>query len=541
MFSIQQLIKTLKKLQNNSTSSSSSGRDVINNLKRAAATAESSKTGKTTLPTSTTLMTSLTCTNNKSREYQEKEANDEIMNPSSHQLCCSTRKQTRPTLNSNNNDNDNKCKYDMNSSQLLPPLLTNCRKTVAETACKRKNNRNQHFSIYSDLKESVTVLGASEQKIQISTKLSLNEDIINTTTYPRAITTLRNQRIQNFYQQQLLYFHTQQQQQQQKQQPQNPNFKQKQATKQFAMSSSLAAEPVPISQQQQQEEEELKDHHQIANELKHQQQPNPTYDNETSTISASSKSTSPNSASPISSSSSASCGSTSTSGKPCFNAGLADILQFMELIGNLKHTKRTGWVLRDVNDCESISGHMYRMSILTFLLDGSEGLDQIRCMELALVHDLAESLVGDITPFCGVSKNEKRAMELKAMQDICKLIEPRGKRIMELFEEYELGESAESRFVKDLDRLDMVMQAFEYEKRDNCLLKHQEFFDSTAGKFNHPFVKKLVSEINEQRNRLAKAKGASPPPKIEVPDMEANNSNHNRTPQTTTTTTTTTS
>lgn len=331
MFSIQQLIKTLKKLQNNSSSSSGSGRDVINNLKRAATTAESSKTGKTTLPTSTTLMTSLTCTNNKSRECQQKEADDEIINPSSHQLCYSTRKQARPTLNSNNKDNDNKCKYDMNSSQLLPPLLTNCRKTVAETACKRKNNRNQHFSIYSDLKENVSVLGASEQKIQISTKLSVNEDIINTTTYPRTITTLRNQRIQNFYQQQLLYFHTQQQQQQQ---PQNPNSKQKQATKQFAMSSSLAAEPVPISQQQQ-EEDELKDHHQIANELKHQQ-PNPTYDNETSTISASSKSTSPNSTSPISSSSSASCGSKTTAGKPCFNAGLADILQFMELIGNLK-------------------------------------------------------------------------------------------------------------------------------------------------------------------------------------------------------------
>ncbi|ALC38442.1 maker429 [Drosophila busckii] len=164
---------------------------------------------------------------------------------------------------------------------------------------------------------------------------------------------------------------------------------------------------------------------------------------------------------------------------------------------------------------------MYRMSMLTFLLDGSEGLNQIRCMELALVHDLAESLVGDITPFCGVSKDEKRAMEFKAMEDICKLIEPRGKRIMELFEEYEHAQSPESRFVKDLDRLDMVMQAFEYEKRDNCLLKHQEFFDSTEGKFNHPFVKKLVNEIYEQRQLLAKAKGATPPPAIEVPDMSA--------------------
>lgn len=66
----------------------------------------------------------------------------------------------------------------------------------------------------------------------------------------------------------------------------------------------------------------------------------------------------------------------------------------------------------------------------------------------------------------------------------------------------------------------MVMQAFEYEKRDDCLLKHQEFFDSTEGKFNHPFVKKLVNEIYEQRDKLAKAKGAVPPPKIEVPNMD---------------------
>lgn len=64
------------------------------------------------------------------------------------------------------------------------------------------------------------------------------------------------------------------------------------------------------------------------------------------------------------------------------------------------------------------------------------------------------------------------------------------------------------------------MQAFEYEKRDNCLLKHQEFFDSTEGKFQHPFVQKLVQEIYEQRRVLAKAKGAALPPTTEVPNME---------------------
>lgn len=47
----------------------------------------------------------------------------------------------------------------------------------------------------------------------------------------------------------------------------------------------------------------------------------------------------------------------------------------------------------------------------------------------------------------------------------------------------------------------MVLQAFEYERRDNCISKHQEFFDSTAGKFEHPFVKNIVKEIYNQRNK----------------------------------------
>lgn len=49
----------------------------------------------------------------------------------------------------------------------------------------------------------------------------------------------------------------------------------------------------------------------------------------------------------------------------------------------------------------------------------------------------------------------------------------------------------------------MVLQAYEYEKRDNCLKTHQEFFDSTDGKFNHPLVVNLVNEIKAQREAAA--------------------------------------
>lgn len=72
-------------------------------------------------------------------------------------------------------------------------------------------------------------------------------------------------------------------------------------------------------------------------------------------------------------------------------------------------------------------------SLMTFLLNGSEGLDRIKCMEMALVHDLAESLVGDITPYCGVSKKDKEILEMEAIHKICGLIEPRGEHILQLF------------------------------------------------------------------------------------------------------------
>jgi len=50
------------------------------------------------------------------------------------------------------------------------------------------------------------------------------------------------------------------------------------------------------------------------------------------------------------------------------------------------------------------------------------------------------------------------------------------------FQEYEDQLTAESRFVKDLDRFDMILQAFEYEKAEcRPSTDLQEFFTSCEG------------------------------------------------------------
>lgn len=42
---------------------------------------------------------------------------------------------------------------------------------------------------------------------------------------------------------------------------------------------------------------------------------------------------------------------------------------------------------------------MYRMGMMS-LLASDCGVDATRCMQMSLVHDVAEAIVGDITPHC---------------------------------------------------------------------------------------------------------------------------------------------
>lgn len=55
-------------------------------------------------------------------------------------------------------------------------------------------------------------------------------------------------------------------------------------------------------------------------------------------------------------------------------------------------------------------------------------------MELALVHDLAECIVGDLTPYCGVSVDEKHKREKEAMLQLAQHVGHSGPYILKLYE-----------------------------------------------------------------------------------------------------------
>ncbi|CAL8101133.1 unnamed protein product [Calicophoron daubneyi] len=175
-----------------------------------------------------------------------------------------------------------------------------------------------------------------------------------------------------------------------------------------------------------------------------------------------------------------------------FSMSVSNILQFLSLCGKLKRTVRTGWTRFDIKQPESVADHMYRMALMSFVIpaDDRQDVSVERVMKMAVVHDLAESLVGDITPYCNVTKEEKYTREATAMNQLCDLVpKESADEIQALWNEYEAQETMEARFCKDFDKFEMLLQAFEYEKENNQPKQLEDFFSNTLDCFVTPTVK----------------------------------------------------
>ena len=133
-----------------------------------------------------------------------------------------------------------------------------------------------------------------------------------------------------------------------------------------------------------------------------------------------------------------------------------NLLEMLEL----KQLSRTGWVRSGVNNPESVAAHSWGMAVLALRLAPKE-LNLERVLSLCLVHDLPEVRVGDLTPHDDTSN--KAELEHKAMSEM-------ASQWLSLFEEYEAGETAEAKFVKQIDKLDMGLQAILYQTKQNITL-----------------------------------------------------------------------
>lgn len=152
----------------------------------------------------------------------------------------------------------------------------------------------------------------------------------------------------------------------------------------------------------------------------------------------------------------------------------------------LKTLYRQGWLHHGVDPAqgESVADHSFGTAILGLLLAagpaggfsfGGQSLDPGKIAVLALVHELGEAYAGDLTPGDGVAKAEKRRLEEEGLDRA--LAGFGGKDWLKAaWLDYEEGQSPEARFVRQVDKLEMGLQAAVYRSQGG--LGMEEFFGS---------------------------------------------------------------
>ena len=143
----------------------------------------------------------------------------------------------------------------------------------------------------------------------------------------------------------------------------------------------------------------------------------------------------------------------------------------------LKELPRAGWLRVGIVAPESVAGHSWGLTWLVLALC-PEGLNTERALSLAVVHDLPELLAGDITPHDNISAAEKHRREAAAADQLF----VSSPRLRALWQEYADHTTPESRFVHQLDKLDMALQAMRYRQRDGA--KTDEFICSAMPKLS---------------------------------------------------------
>merc|ERR1719374_234414 len=126
---------------------------------------------------------------------------------------------------------------------------------------------------------------------------------------------------------------------------------------------------------------------------------------------------------------------------------------------------------------------------------------------ISLCHDMAECIIGDITPHCKVPEEEKARKEMLAFSQLVEnLPESIAMDLLISFRRYEDQKPGDhnAALTKDYDKFDMILQAFEYEKKEKRGKFLQQFFDSTTGVFKTKTVMKWHRALLEAREQYFK-------------------------------------
>ena len=182
---------------------------------------------------------------------------------------------------------------------------------------------------------------------------------------------------------------------------------------------------------------------------------------------------------------------------------MSSLLSLLRTANHLKSLPRTGWLFAGVGQPESLADHTCLVAIYALFLAEAVNADPAaqglasplnveRILSLALLHDLAESVLTDLPKRSAgaLGTEAKHAAEARIIAELL-AEQPRGEHYVALWQEYDSAATPEARLVKDVDKLEMVFQSVCYGERGHTNLR--EF--RIGHNWHYPISRSLFEEI----------------------------------------------
>ena len=173
---------------------------------------------------------------------------------------------------------------------------------------------------------------------------------------------------------------------------------------------------------------------------------------------------------------------------------IEEISEFIRISYRLKRERRKGWITRvDVKRSESVADHIFGTSLLALVIGDLKSVNTCRMLRLALIHDLAEAIVGDKTP----EEKGDDTLEDKAIEKMFShLPHKMRKSYFELWHELKSRKSPESKLFWQIDKLEMGIQSSEYILEGYSEKKLSRFLESAKQYISDTFLIGVLKELS---------------------------------------------
>ncbi|MBC6718389.1 HD domain-containing protein [Aurantimonas sp. DM33-3] len=178
------------------------------------------------------------------------------------------------------------------------------------------------------------------------------------------------------------------------------------------------------------------------------------------------------------------------------NHAILNDIDFLFEIGTLRHVDRS-WRQFGGLPFANVAEHSFRMTIIAMLIAMREGARVDRVVQMALVHDLHESRVGDANYVQKMYRTEEVNDAIREMAEDTSL----AGHLRDLHNEMTIGDTLEAKIVKDADNLDCD---FELRERADSGARIASALEPTRGAVAASLHTNTAREIHEAlRNRCS--------------------------------------